>query len=54
MYVSSCHIRHTNPEKIHPERITQKKNLANNLNYDRVRFPVREKDFNKIKVQYLH
>ena len=24
MYVPSCHIRHTNPEKIHPERITQK------------------------------
>ena len=44
------HIRHTNPVKIHPERITwEDKKLANNLNYDRVGFPVREKDFSKIE-----
>ena len=43
-----CHIRHTNPVKIRPERITQEdKKLANNLNYDAIGFPVREKDFSK-------
>ena len=45
-----CHVRHINPVKIHPERITREdKKLANNLNYDGVRFPVREKDFSKIE-----
>ena len=45
-----CHVRHINSVKIHPERITQAdKKLANNLNYDGVGFPVREKDFNKIE-----
>ena len=45
-----CHVRHINPIKIHPERITRKdKNLVNNLNYDGVEFPVREKDFSKIE-----
>ena len=44
-----CHVRHINPLKIHPERITREdKNLVNNLNYDGVGFPVREKDFSKI------
>ena len=44
------HIRHTNPVKIHPERITREdKKLANNLNYDSVGFAVREKDFSKIE-----
>ena len=44
-----CHIRHTNPVKIHPERITRDdEQLANNLNYDGVGFPDREKDFSKI------
>ena len=45
-----CHVRHINPVKIHPERITREdKKLANNLNYDGVRFPVREKYFSKIE-----
>ena len=36
-----CHIRYTNPVKIHPERITREdKKLANNLSYDGVGFPV--------------
>ena len=44
-----CHVRHINPVKIHPERITQEdKKLVNNLNYDGVWFPVREKYFSKI------
>ena len=36
-----CHVRHVNPVKIHPERITREdKELANNLDYDGVGFPV--------------
>ena len=47
-----CHVRHINPVKIHPERITwENKKLANNLDYDRVEFPVREKDFSKIETK---
>ena len=51
------HVRHTNPVKIHSERITREdKKLVNDLNYDRTEFPVQEKDFSKIgkKEQYLH
>ena len=47
-----CHVRLINPVKIHPERITGKdKKLANDLDYDRVEFPVREKDFSKIETK---
>ena len=51
------HVRHINIVKIHPERITQNdKNLANDLDYDRVEFPMQEKIFSKIekKEQHLH
>ena len=46
-----CHVRHVNPVKIHPERITQNdKKPANNLDYDKeVGFPVREKDLARLK-----
>ena len=45
-----CHVRHINPVKIHPERITREdKKFANDLNYDRVAFSVREKNFSKIE-----
>ena len=45
-----CHVRHINPVKIHPERITQNdKKPANDLNYDGVEFPVRENFFSKTK-----
>ena len=41
-----CHIRHINTIKIHPERITQiDKKLVNDLNYDRIKFPVPKEDF---------
>ena len=41
-----CNVRRINPIKIHPERITRgDKKVANDLDYDRVEFPVREKDF---------
>ena len=44
-----CRVKHINPVKIHPGRITQNdKNLANDLDHDRVAFPVWEKDFSKI------
>ena len=44
-----CHLRHLNPLKIHPERITkQDKELINTVDYGRIEFPVFKKDFNKI------
>ena len=47
-----CHVRHINPVKKHPERILKiDKRLASNLNYERIEFPVQEKDFSKIEVQ---
>ena len=48
-FMISCY---GNPVKIHPQRITQNdKKLANNLNYDGVELPVREKDFSKIETK---
>ena len=39
-----CHVRHINPMKIHPEKITQKdKELVNDHNYDGTEFPVQGK-----------
>ena len=36
-----CHVRHINPVKKHPERITQEdKKLVNNIIYDGVEFPL--------------
>ena len=50
---SWCHVRHINPVKIHPERITREdKKHVNSLNYDGIEFPVREKDLKKEK--HLH
>ena len=47
-----CHVRHITLVKIHPERLTQNdKKLADDLDYDRVGFPVREKDFSKIEIK---
>ena len=47
-----CHVRHINPLKEHPERIKKiDKEIACNLNYDEIEFPVKEKDFNKVGVQ---
>ena len=37
---------------MHPERITQKdKEFVNDLDYDGVGFPVREKDFSRIETK---
>ena len=47
-----CHVRHINPVKDHPGRITRvDKEIANILNYDGIEFPVQEKDFKKVEVQ---
>ena len=47
-----CHVRDINPIKEHPERILKiDKKIACNLNYDRIEFPVDEKDFKNIEVQ---
>ena len=45
-----CHVRHINPVKDHPGRITRTdKDFANNLNYDGSEFPVQEKGFKKVQ-----
>ena len=47
-----CHVRHINPVKIHPERITQKdEEFINDLNYDGIEFPMPEKFFSKIETK---
>ena len=47
-----CHVRHINPLKEHPQRITKiDRKIACNPNDDKIKFPVEEKDFEKIEVQ---
>ena len=47
-----CHVRHINPSNKHPERIKKTdKNIAEELNYDEIEFPIQEKDFNKIELK---
>ena len=48
-----CHIRHLNPQEVHPERIKKKtgKKMVQELNYQGVDFPVSLKDYNKIEEQ---
>ena len=39
-----CYVRHINPIKVHPERITRKdKELVNDLNYEEVEFQMNVK-----------
>ena len=45
-----CHIRHINPVKIHPERITQTNKMLVDLDYGGIKFPV-DKDFSKIETK---
>ena len=45
-----CHVRHINTVKVHLERITREdKKHAKDLDYDGIKFPVRERDFDKIE-----
>ena len=47
-----CHIRHLNPQIEHPERIKKgDKQMINELNYDGIKFPVKQKQYNKIETQ---
>ena len=51
-----CHIRHLNPaEVVHPEHIEKTdKKMVQELNYQRVDFPVSLKDYSKIEEQNLY
>ena len=45
-----CCVRHIDPVKVHPKRTTKEdKELAEDLDYDGVEFPVQERDSNKIE-----
>ena len=48
-----CHVRHINLLNKHPARIKKKndKKIAEELNYDRIEFPIHENDFNKIEIK---
>ena len=47
-----CYVRHINPLKKHPEKIKRTdKKIAEELDYDKIEFPVQEKDFNKIELK---
>ena len=47
-----CHVTHINPLKEHPERIKKTdKKVTEKLDYDKIEFPVQEKDFNKTEVK---
>ena len=44
-----CHIRHLNPLKMHPERITKvDEKMINDLDYEGIKFPVSKKDYCRI------
>ena len=44
-----CRIRHLNPLKIHPERITKvDKKMINDLDYEGIKLPVSKKDYSRI------
>ena len=47
-----CHIRHLNPQDIHPERIKKSdRNMVETLDYTGVKFPVQRNQYNKIEKQ---
>lgn len=47
-----CHIRHLNPQSVHPERIKKvDKMFVNELDYSNIEFPVDVKQYNKIEKQ---
>ena len=50
-----CHVRHINPSKEYPERVTKEgKKLVKNLDYDETDFSVQEDDFGKIEKKKKH
>ena len=45
-----CHIRHLNPLKIHPERITKAdRKMISDLDYESIKFPISKKDYSNIE-----
>ena len=49
-----CHIRHLNPLKTHPKRITKAdKNMVNELDYESIEFHVSKKDYGKIEQKFF-
>ena len=47
-----CHIRHSNPQTEHPERIKKEdKKMINELNYEGIEFPISQKHYNKVEKQ---
>ena len=47
-----CHVRHLNPQKVHPERVKlSDKNFAPTLDYSGISFPLQIKDVGKIEKQ---
>ena len=47
-----CHIKHLNPLKIYPKRITKvDKKMINDLDYEGIKFPVSKKDYCRIESQ---
>ena len=47
-----CHAMHINQDKIYLERTTRKyRVLANNIDYDGIKFPVDKEDFSKIETK---
>ena len=47
-----CHIRHLNPQEKDPQRIKKEdKKMINELNYDRIDFPLSQKHYNKVEKQ---
>ena len=47
-----CHIRHLNPQEMHPKSITKvDKKMIDNLDYEGIKFPVSEKDYCRIERQ---
>ena len=45
-----CNIKHLNPLKTYPERLTKAdRNMVNDLDYGGIKFPVSEKNYSKIK-----
>ena len=49
-----CHIRHLNPLKIHPEKITKiHKKMINDLDCEGIAFPASKKDISKIERQKI-
>ena len=53
-YLFWCHIRHLNPLKIHPEKITKAdKSVVNDLDYEGIEFPVSKKILARLKTEII-